>query len=44
VVLPFQNLSSDPEQTFFCEGMSEYIITELSRFCDIAHGLSVSAA
>ncbi|MCP4982286.1 MAG: hypothetical protein GY935_17550 [Gammaproteobacteria bacterium] len=35
VVLPFQNLSSDPEQTFFCEGMSEDIITELSRFHDL---------
>ena len=35
VVLPFQNLSSDPEQTFFCEGMSEDIITELSRFRDL---------
>ena len=34
-VLPFQNLSSDPEQTFFCEGMSEDIITELSRFRDL---------
>jgi adenylate cyclase len=36
VVLPFQNLSSDPGQQFFTEGMSEDIITELSRFSDIA--------
>lgn len=34
-VLPFQNLSSDPEQQFFAEGMSEDITTELSRFSDI---------
>ena len=35
VVLPFQNLSSDAEQKFFAEGMSEDITTELSRFSDI---------
>jgi TolB-like protein/Tfp pilus assembly protein PilF len=34
-VLPFQNLSSDREQDYFCEGMSEDITTELSRFADI---------
>jgi DNA-binding winged helix-turn-helix (wHTH) protein len=34
-VVPFSNLSSDPEQQFFAEGMSEDIITELSRFSDI---------
>ena len=34
-VLPFQNLSSDPEQDYFCEGISEDITTELSRFSDI---------
>ena len=34
-VLPFQNISSDPEQQFFAEGMSEDITTELSRFSDI---------
>ena len=34
-VLPFQNLSNDPEQDFFCGGMSEDIITELSRFRDM---------
>ena len=34
-VLPFQNLSSDLEQDYFCEGMSEDITTELSRFADI---------
>jgi TolB-like protein/Tfp pilus assembly protein PilF len=34
-VLPFQNLSSDQEQDYFCEGMAEDITTELSRFSDI---------
>ena len=34
-VLPFQNLSSDREQDYFCEGMSEDITTELSRFTDV---------
>jgi TolB-like protein/class 3 adenylate cyclase len=31
-VLPFQNLSSDPEQEFFADGMVEEITTALSRF------------
>jgi adenylate cyclase len=31
-VLPFHNLSSDPEQEFFADGMVEEIITALSRF------------
>ena len=31
-VLPFDNLSADPEQEFFVDGMTEDIITELSRF------------
>src|SRR6201987_5484937 len=31
-VLPFQNLSSDPEQEFFADGMVEEIIPALSRF------------
>ena len=30
-VLPFQNLSGDPEQEYFADGMVEDIITELSR-------------
>jgi adenylate cyclase len=32
VVLPFQNLSSDPEQEFFADGTVEEITTALSRF------------
>ena len=31
-VLPFNNLSSDPEQEYFTDGITEDIITELSRF------------
>ncbi len=31
-VLPFENLSSDPEQAFFADGMAEDLITALSRF------------
>jgi len=31
-VLPFQNMSGDPEQEYFTEGMVEDIITALSRF------------
>jgi adenylate cyclase len=31
-VLPFQNMSGDPEQEYFTDGMVEEIITALSRF------------
>jgi TolB-like protein len=34
-VLPFENISGDPEQEFFVDGMTEDIITELSRFENI---------
>ena len=34
-VLPFDNMSSDPEQEFFVDGLTEDIITELSRFRDL---------
>ena len=34
-VLPFDNLSGDPEQEYFADGMTEDIITELSRFEDL---------
>jgi TolB-like protein/DNA-binding winged helix-turn-helix (wHTH) protein/Tfp pilus assembly protein PilF len=30
-VLPFANLSKDPEQEFFAEGMTEQLITDLSK-------------
>jgi adenylate cyclase len=32
VVLPFQNLSGDPEQEYFSDGIVEEITTALSRF------------
>ncbi len=31
-ILPFHNLSDDPEQLYFSDGLTEDIITELSRF------------
>ena len=31
-VLPFENLSDDPEQNFLVDGITENIITDLSRF------------
>jgi len=31
VVLPFQNLSGDPEQDYFSDGMTEEMITQLGR-------------
>jgi len=31
-VLPFNNMSGDPEQEYFTDGVSEDVITELSRF------------
>jgi adenylate cyclase len=31
-VLPFDNLSNDPEQEYFADGITEDIITELSKF------------
>jgi adenylate cyclase len=34
-VLPFQNMSGDPEQEYFADGMVEEIITALSRFPQI---------
>jgi TolB-like protein len=30
-VLPFENMSGDPEQEYFADGMVEEIITALSR-------------
>ena len=34
-VLPLANMSGDPEQEFFADGMTEDIITELSRFKEL---------
>lgn len=34
-VLPFANMSGDPDQEFFADGLTEDVITELSRFHDL---------
>ena len=34
-VLPFDNMSGDPEQQYFSDGITEDIITELSRFREL---------
>ena len=34
-VMPFTNMSGDPEQEYFTDGISEDIITELSRFHEL---------
>ena len=34
-VLPFTNMSGDPDQEFFADGLTEDTITELSRFHDL---------
>lgn len=34
-VLPFANLSGDPQQEYFADGITEDIITELSRFSSL---------
>jgi TolB-like protein/class 3 adenylate cyclase/Tfp pilus assembly protein PilF len=34
-VLPFQNMSGDAEQDYFCDGMVEDIITALARFHEL---------
>jgi serine/threonine-protein kinase len=35
VVLPFANMSSDPEQEYFCDGMADEIIGALTRLEDL---------
>src|SRR3989337_2566632 len=34
-VLPFINMSTDPEQEFFCDGLTEELISTLSRIRDL---------
>src|SRR4029450_10025268 len=33
VVLPFTNLSSDPTQEYFSDGLTEEMITQIGRLC-----------
>ena len=35
-VLPFANMSGDPKQDFFADGITDQIITELARFRDLS--------
>ena len=35
-VLPFTNMSGDPEQAYFADGITDDIITELARFRDLS--------
>ena len=44
VVLPFTNLSSDPEQAYFAEGLSETVATDLSRISGLVINASTTAA
>jgi len=34
-VLPFENMTGDPEQEYFSDGITEQIIAELTRFTDL---------
>ena len=34
-ILPFTNMSGDPQQEYFADGITEDIITELSRFLEL---------
>lgn len=34
-VLPFQNLNENPENEYFCDGVTEDVITRLSKFADL---------
>jgi TolB-like protein/class 3 adenylate cyclase len=35
VVLPFENFSGDPDQEYFCDGLTNDIITDLSKFANL---------
>lgn len=44
VVLPFVNLSSDPEQSYFAQGLSQTVSTDLSRISGLLVISSATAA
>ena len=44
VVLPFSNLSSDPDQIYFARGMTETVTTDLSRISGLLVIASTTAA
>ena len=35
IVLPFENLSQDPEQEYFCDGLTNDMTTDLSKFANL---------
>ena len=37
VVLPFDNMSNDPEQEYFSDGITEEITSDLSSFQSLCH-------
>ena len=43
-VLPFTNMSGDPEQEYFSDGISEDIITDLSKISALSWGTSRNTA
>ena len=43
-VLPFDNLSSDPDQAFFADGLAEDLITRLSTWVTIVIRFASKAA
>ena len=42
-VLPFLNLSGDPGQAYFAEGVTDQLVTDLARFKDILFVLSIGS-
>lgn len=36
VILPFENLSKDPDQDYFCDGLTQELTTDLAKFSNLA--------